>query len=202
MKTTYSFLLIVIFATAVVGGETNHLFVNLVPNCVVSVSSSNMLVWFQSPHENNADFPSDREIAFGFQSTATHNYQVFMLRPEYGYRFFATAENGAIVEPTALGRQYGSKFGTAHGFDSEVVGMTHDYNHNKYYWTYAPTLVPALDQLLPAADKLFRFNKPGRYTMRVTLECLCRPGPQPPMNSYPSNFCLVKFPTVTLTVVK
>lgn len=184
--------------TACAGG-TNTFFIYQVENCVVSGQQSNMVVYFEGPHKNDAVLDADKPFNYGFQSTISNYFQLFILRPEFGYKISAKGEDGNAVELTRLGAKYGSRFSEINGYKKGIFDMTPGYSHVSPYWAYAAN--PGPPRPLPAPDKLFKFKRPGRYIMSVEVKCLYRPVP-PPGESYKTNLHIVQFPPVKLTVVK
>jgi hypothetical protein len=182
------------FDTAVIAGS------------VVTETVSNLFVVFrhEEPRAPTTVFLSDTPVRFGFSSTSNMYYDIFMLRPEYGYRVFAKSENGERLEATRLGARYGEKFGEIRGYDKDTLdfsrrrGDRHPDRERPYYVGKAAQGFSGLPRSLPAPEELFRFNKPGKYIMWIEMQVLCCPSGR----GAAGDIYLVKFPPVGLQVIK
>ena len=58
----------------------------IITGSVVTETVSNLYVVFRNeePRVSTAVFPSDKLVRFGFSSATNMNFDIFMLRPEYG----------------------------------------------------------------------------------------------------------------------
>jgi hypothetical protein len=199
LKTIKSLVLFFLSISAAYADGTNKLFIYQVENCVISDQQSNMVVYFQGLHNNDAVLDADKPFNFGFQSTTSNYFQLFILRPEFGCKMSAKGEDGVDVELTRLGAKYGSRFGEVNGYKKDIFDMTPGYNHDVPCWDYAAN--PGPPRQLPAPAKLFNFRQPGHYTISIAIKCLYRPSP-PLGESYRTNLFLVQFPPVKLAVIK
>lgn len=186
-----------IFIVPAADGSTNTTSVDM-GNCVLSRPRSNIFYAFRSSINDASYFPADKPIWFGFGSTTNYSYYVFMLRPEYGYRILARSEDGQVVKPTRLGASYGEKFDKIKGYD-EALDWTrgHGGNSVRPFMDYAHRDLPSLDRIFPSPQELFNFDKPGKYTMWIELQCLSRS-----FLPNATNIYLVRFPPIQLQVIK
>lgn len=173
----------------------SHIF----EGCVISQPSSNVICVFESFGGDPPLFPAQRPVIFGLRSETNYNYEIFMLAPEYGYKLVATSAEGVAVRPTKLGARYGVKFDKVKVGDNDALDWTSDgtYNGGRPFWTVAPQQVPALSRKLPPPDQLFVLEKPGKYTVSVTVQVILRPQTPGSTNRY-----IARFPPVNLEIVK
>ena len=124
-----------------------------------------------------------------------------MLRPEYAFRISAFSEDGLPVEPTRKGMKYGSKFDTLKEYSDAAINKA---GRRPPYWDIAspPSQFSDSGENIPPPEELFNLSKPGKYTMTIEAACFaCRYFPPPPGDNA-TNYYLVKFPPVKLTVIK
>lgn len=168
--------------------------------CVFSKSCSNLFVAYQSATRKADDFPADKPIEFGSGSETNYDYTVLMLRPEYGCRLFAKSEDGKEVQLTRTGKHYGEKFDAVKAYNKDLLDWTlvpGRYNPKTPCRTIARHDIPYISRIFPAPQKLFNFEKPGKYTMWIELQYFARPD-----LPHSTNLYLVRFQPVKLTVIK
>jgi hypothetical protein len=174
---------------------------------VVSIPQSNLVVSFRPLLSDNhaipvvpaTNFPADRPILVGYSSTTAAVYNLLMLRPEYGYRVSATSESGVLMEKTWKGREYGAKCDEVKGYLERAIDTSRGSPGFHWHFATQPETEDEfhLSQQLSAPSELFRMDKPGKYTVRIEAQCLCRPFPP-----RTTNFYVVRFPPVLLPVIK
>jgi len=178
----------------------------IITGSVVTETVSNLYVVFRNeePRVSTAVFPSDKLVRFGFSSATNMNFDIFMLRPEYGYKLFATSEDGERLKATRMGAHYGQKFGKVRGYDKDILDFSrrradrHPDRERPYYAGRAAQGFSGLPRSLPAPEELFRFGKPGKYVMWVEMQVLCCPSGR----GAAGDIYLVKFPPVGLQMIK
>jgi hypothetical protein len=194
---------------------TTNLMRSNLGDCVVSLAVSNICVAFQSSALAASRFPADRPIGVGFYSTNSRSYEVFRLAPEYAYRISAKSENGEAIAATRLGARWGRKFVQVAAYDKRTLdwssadyveysergktslGRSRIYAGGRPFWTVAHQALPNIEKVFPPPEYLFKFEKPGRYTLYVETQCFSRP-----LSAGATNLYLVRFPPVKLSVFK
>jgi hypothetical protein len=172
---------------------------------LVSKSDKLAIVYQPSPEWGRVilakDFDSSKPIYVEFVSRTNVSSLLYILRPEYGFRFSAISEDGEMIEPTRQGAKYGKKFDDLKTVDREAIAMNNRGTpmrdiagpHNSWIPVGTPMFTP---------DELFKFKTPGKYTITIEAACFASqewpPRPTPPM----TNYYLAKFPPVKLTVIK
>ena len=144
------------------------------------------------------EFDSSKPIYYQVYSTTNKPYIFFILQPQYGFKISASSESGEVVMPGIKGVKYGSNFDSLKIFDTNHIDTT---GRRYPYWSVTASVdVPEIGRRISPPDELFDLKKPGKYTMTIETACfVCRDYP-PRYKS--TNYFLVKFPPVTLQVIK
>jgi hypothetical protein len=187
-----------IFNLPALDGTTNTIPFEL-SGGVYSKPCSNIYSVFQSSIDDASYFPANKSIPFGFISATNYNYEVYILRSEYGYRILCKSEAGEQVKPTRLGARYGAKYDELKEYNNNALDWTvgNGNNANRPFWAMVYHDQPSLTRIFPPPDQLFNFDKPGKYTLWIELQCFARP-----YLPYPSNLYIVRLPAAKLQVIK
>jgi hypothetical protein len=146
------------------------------------------------------EFDSSKPIYFQVYSTTNKPFVFFILQPQYGFRFSMSSESGEVVMPSRKGAKYGSNFDNLKIFDADYI----DTAGRRYpYWNVTARVdFPEVGKRIPPPDDLFDFKKPGKYIMTIEAACFASRYYPPHPGDQSTNYYLVKFPSVRLTVVK
>jgi hypothetical protein len=132
--------------------------------------------------------PLDRQLCFCLR-TVTNGLQrvAFPSEPEYAYQIELFDTNGIAQPKTALGKRAGTKFldFDARAFD-RAIKIQHTFARGK-------DKPPALLILFRPSD-LFAIERPGRYTLRISLQVLSISKPSPDRRHAPPR--LIRFPAI------
>jgi hypothetical protein len=155
----------------------------------------------KTPDAQLTQFNSSDPIYVRFVSTTNKPSLLFMLRPQYEFRFSAVSENGEDVEVTHLGAKYGRYFDDLKSVDNDAIAMN---NRRTFMRSIADVYGSDIDlgTAMLTPDELFRFKKPGKYTMTVEAACFASRDFPPKLGSIKTNYYLVKFPPVKLQIIK
>jgi hypothetical protein len=200
------FYLIIVTAQA---GSTNT--ENFLEACkmdhigAISETRSNLLVIFLSKSDDVGHwakvFNANKHILFGFALTTNQVSLLFALRPEYGFRLSAATENGKPVELTSRGAKYGRNFDELTGYEKNAIDPSLGGGRSPHWFVIGPSSDRPMFGSLPSPDELFNLKEPGQYTMSIETACYLK-GDYTLKIDNPTNYCLVKFPPVKLTVIK
>lgn len=161
---------------------------------IVSRSDKLAVVYRSSPD-------SSQPIYVELISTTNVSSLLYILRPEYEFRFSAFSESGEAVELTHKGAKYGRHFDDLKTVDRDAIAMNNRGTPMRNIAIPPGSWIP-LGTPMFTPDELFNFNKPGKYTMTIEAACFASrdfpPRPMPPA----TNYYLVKFPPVKIQVVK
>ena len=151
------------------------------------------------------EFDSGRPIYYGF-AMSTNKYTVmFLLRSEYGLRISAIGEDGRPVELTAMGSKLGRHFNDLKGFDKKAIDPNHGKSRDPFLnpQDVTPPYTPSIiNYLISPPDQLFNFKTPGKYIVTIETACFLSRDFIPHILNSSTNYDLIKFPPVKLTVVK
>lgn len=151
------------------------------------------------------EFDSGRPIYYGFAMTTNKYTDMFLLRPEYGLRISATGEDGRLVELTGVGSMLGRHFDDLKEFDKKVIapnqGKSQDPIRNPQMVT-PPYTTAIIEYSISPPDQLFNFKTPGKYTVTIEMACFLSREYIPHIQNNSTNYDLIKFPPVKLTVIK
>lgn len=176
-------------------------------NIPVSKTHQNVFVAFDgSPGKlttsnEAAVFPVHKQIRYGFGSALPVPFDVLTLGEEYGCMMTATSDSGQIVRKTKEGKKWGKMFFDVVGFNRKQLDYAKGRGSGGFqspYLSTATTEVATFSRSLPPLDSLFRFEKPGKYSVSIYLQCFVGPFGQ----SCATNVTLVRFPPVSVQVVK
>ena len=203
MKTIYTFLSLLFVVFSLRGAEP---FI-LPHNTVLSETRQKIFIGFwngiseDSGISNAVDFSVDKSIKYGFGTAQSVPYDVFALNDEYGCSISVKSESGQDVARTSNGQEYGGKFLKVTSFDRKQLDYSNGRGNGGYqspYLNVAAVRGVFLSRELPPLEKLFKFDKPGRYIVLIQLQCFV--GPYGESNA--TNVNLVRFPLVKLQVIK
>lgn len=200
MKAVLNFFALNLFLAVIAHPDsTNSTQYEFPQTWVVSETRSNVFVVFMGDHPVVPGVSADKPLRLGFRSATTNSYDILILRPEFGYKVSAVSSSGRLIETTRKGAKCGKKFDLIRGWDRNVLDMSRTRDHpnsESPYWLVAHPEFP-IGRELACPEELFKFDKPGKYTMSIELQFLSYPRSSRSTNAY-----LVRLPPVKLEVVK
>lgn len=191
-----------------INAQTNENKLHFFENCesnhlgVIAKTSALLVVYLPSFGKgvlSEKELRSDQPISFGFGLITNKVSVVQMPRPEYGFKISAISEAGTPVELSIEGAKYGRFFDNLKGYDKKVVDKS--YGRHPYWLIVGPSCDNPTTRIFGIPDKLFIFTKPGKYFVRIETACFLKGDYLPHINSNTTNYNLIKFPPVQLTVI-
>jgi hypothetical protein len=145
---------------------------------------------------------SSKPIYYSYYSVSNKPSQLYVLKPEYQFKFNLVTESGVNVKPTRVGANYGMRFAELNTVVPAAIEMN-NRGTPMHDIALLPDLSSGYGPSIPAPEKLFSLKKPGKYTMTIEAACFASKD-YPPGNRGPliSNYSLVQFPPVKLTIIK
>lgn len=143
----------------------------------------------------NMLFPSDAEMDYGLMCTNSRVYTIAVLAPEYGFDIWAVDDQGVPLEMTRRGARFGSELQSVKSYSRNQLGTGRRGRGLPQYMAFARK-APDFGMKFPAPRSLFKFPKPGTYTMYVRAQVWAYPN-----SGSVTNASLVRLPPVKLQIL-
>jgi len=143
----------------------------------------------------NMLFSSDAEMDYGLMCTNNGAYTIAVLAPEYGFDIWAVDDQGVPLQMTRRGAKFGSELQSVQGYSRSQLGTGRRGRGLPPYRTFARN-VPEFGMKFPAPISLFKFPKPGTYSMYLRAQVWAYP-----YRGSVTNASLVRLPPVKLQIL-